>query len=198
MKKYLIGLILLLITCLGVIYTMYSKQRQKVLVQERNITALRSSVEYFKTESGQNAAKIQGLELNLNSYKKLYSDSYREVSELKVKLKNATSVIQYVTEIKYKNKDSIIYVQDPKGKLYKVRDSLVSADIITTGDSLIKPGNFIINSIRNKTTVIPNIEYKGWWLWKKPKGVYLTVANTNPFIEVTDILYIDLSKNKNK
>lgn len=184
--------------CLSTIYTMYSKQRQKNVIQERNITALRSSIEYFKTESGQNAAKVQGLELNLNSYKKLYSDSYKEVKELKVKLKNATGVIQYVTEIKYKNKDSLVYIPEPNGKRYKVRDSLVSADIITTGDSLIKPGNFIINSIKNKTTIIPSVEYRGWWLWRKLKGVYLTVANTNPFIEVTDILYIDLSKNKSK
>lgn len=194
MKKYLFGAIILLLVSMSILYGEYRKQSKKMAIQERNITALRSVMEYFKTENGISAAKIQGLELNLNSFKKLYADTYAEAKDLKVKLKNATGVIQYKTVIKYQNKDSIVYIPDVSGKKYQIRDSLISADVITTGDSLIKPGNFIINSISNKTTIVPSIEYKGWWLWKKPKGVYLTIGNTNPFICVTDALYIDLSK----
>ena len=194
MNKYLIGAIILLGVALYILGAEYSKQRQKNAVQERNINALRSSIEYFKTESGNNAAKVQGLELNLNSYKKLYSQSYNEAKDLKVKLKNATGVIQYETKIEYRNRDSVIYVPDPAGKKYLIRDSLISADVITTGDTVIKPGNFIINSISNKTTIIPEAKYKGWWFWRKVKGVYLNISNTNPFIVVTDALYVDLTK----
>ena len=195
MKKYLIGVILLLGMALYILGAEYSKQRQKNAVQERNITALRSSIEYYKTSDGKNAAKVQGLELNLRSYKKLYAESYNEIKDLKIKFKNASGVIQYVQKIEYKNKDSIVYVPEPNGKRYKIRDTFLSADVITTGDTLIKPGNFIINEIKNEVSIVPEVQYKGWWFWKKVKGVSCTIVNTNPFITVTDAIYIDLKKN---
>lgn len=194
MKKYLIGAILLLGMALYVLSGEYIKQRQKNVVQERNITALTSTMKFYKTKSGKAAYQIQGLELNLRTFKKLYSSVYNEAADLKVKLKNATGVIQVITEIKYKNKDSIVYVPFEGKKKYLVRDSLISADVIITKDSVIEPSNFIINEIKNKTTIVPTIEYKGWWLWKKPKSVNLSITNTNPFVNITNAVYIDLTK----
>lgn len=198
MKKYLFGIIILMGITILMMYQAMSDAQEKKFVAEQNIVALTSKVESYKIEKNQLVYKIRGLELSERTFKQLFDSLFIEASHLKLRLNNAQSVTKIVTKIEYKNKDSIIYVpvldSVNSAKKYIISEPFIKAEVITSNDSIILPGNFKIIDIPNQQLSVPVIEYKGWWWWKKPKSVTIHITNTNPYITVTDGIFIDLSR----
>lgn len=198
MKKWLFGTIIIMGLIIVIMYQALADAQEKKQVAERNVKALVTDIETYKIENGRLVFKIKGLELTERTFKHLFDSLYAEVSQLKIKVKNAQSVTKIVTKIEYQNKDSIIYVPMldslKQQKKYIIKEPFISAEVITTKDSIILPGNFKIIDIPNQQLSVPVIEYKGWWFWRKPKAVIIHITNTNPYIRVTDGIFIDLSR----
>jgi type II secretory pathway pseudopilin PulG len=198
MTKYLIGLIIIMGIIIAMMYQSMTDAQEKKQVAESNIAALTSKIDVYKIENNQLVYKIRGLELSERTFKQLFDSLYMEASDLKLRLKNAQSVTKIVTKIEYKNKDSIVYIpivdSQSNSKKYIIAEPFLKAEVLTTKDSIILPGNFKIIDIPNQQLSVPVIEYRGWWFWRKPKAVVVHITNTNPYIQVTDGIYIDLSR----
>ena len=195
MKKYLIGIIVLLSVAVFVLQSFYAKERQTRIRTENNLSASVSELSSYKTKNGELVSIAKGYELKVKEFEQLFPKLSDSIKDLKIKLKNAQSVTQIETKIIYKNKDSIVYIPvRDSARLFKVDDKWLQAEVIVTRNEVILPGDFYIKNIPNKTELVPEVTYKGCWFWKKPTGIDLHIRHSNPYIQTTKAIYIDLRK----
>lgn len=196
MNKILLTISALLLVALFALQSFYSKERQTRIRTENNLNASLSEIETYKTKNGELVSVVQGYEFKVREFEKLLPELYAEIKELKVKVKNAQSVTQIETKIVYRNKDSIVYipVRDSTARLFPIDDEWIKAEVIVTRCEVILPGDFYIKNIPNKTTLVPEVTYKGWWFWRKPVGIDLHIKQSNPYVQTTGATYIDLRK----
>ena len=171
------------------------KQKQERRIAERNIEALVADIERYKTESGKDAVVIQGLEIGKRSLSKINAELAKELEDTKVKLKNARSAVQIKTEYKYRNiKDTIpVYISDSITKVNINEPFLRLSLEIDNKKDVINPDKLTLH-IPNKQIIAPEFKYKGWWIFKKKRGVQITVVNSNPYIETSEGFYVDFKK----
>ncbi len=171
----------------------YHKEKEERKTAERNITALTSDIETYKTKSNEQAVVIKGLELDKTSLENVNKELYDDLSDTKVKLKHAESAIRVVTEYKYVNKNDTIHVfkSDSITKIDIDNKYLKLKAIIDNYNNIIRPSNFIL-SIPNKQTIATEVDYKGWWLFKRKKGVSVTIVNSNPYYDTLEGFYVKL------
>ena len=171
------------------------KQKQEREVAERNIEALVADIERYKTESGKDAVIIQGLEIGKRSLSKINAELAKELEDTKIKLENAMSVVQIKTEYKYRNiKDTIpVYISDSITKVNINEPFLMLSLEIDNKKDVINPDKLTLH-IPNKQIIAPEFKYKGWWIFKKKRGVQITVVNSNPYIETSEGFYVDFKK----
>ena len=171
------------------------KQKQEREVAERNIEALVADIERYKTESGKDAVIIQGLEIGKRSLSKINAELAKELEDTKIKLENAMSVVQIKTEYKYRNiKDTIpVYISDSITKVNINEPFLMLSLEIENKKDVINPEKLTLH-IPNKQIIASEFKYKGWWIFKKKRGVQITVVNSNPYIETSEGFYVDFKK----
>ncbi len=171
------------------------KQKQEREVAERNLEALASDIEKYQTKSGEDAVIIQGLEIDKNSLSKINAELAKDLEDTKVKLKNAKAVIRVKTEYKYRNiKDTIpVYISDSITKV-NIDEPFLKLNLeVDNQRNAINPEKLTL-IIPNKQDIISEIKYKGWWIFKKKRGVQVTVVNSNPYIETSEGFYVDFKK----
>ena len=196
MNKILLTISALLLVALFALQSFYSKERQTRIRTENNLNASLSEIKTYKTKNGELISVVQGYEFKVREFEKLLPELYAEIKGLKIKVKNVQSVTQIETKIVYKNKDSIVYipVRDSTARLFPIDDEWIKAEVIVTRCEVILPGDFYIKNIPNKTTLVPEVTYKGWWFWRKPVGIDLHIKQSNPYVQTTGATYIDLRK----
>lgn len=193
MKHYLLITILILgvtIIWLGRSYRQEKQGRQRA---ERNVVALNTDITHYATQKGEMVSRITGLELSNKELQKLLPELYQEISDLKVKLKNALSVTKIGTDFKYANRDTIVYI--PAGdslQVFEIDEEFIKARVSIKNCSAILPRDFEILSIPNEFIAVPEIKYKGWWFWKRPVAVNLDIKCSNPYVKITKGIFVDL------
>lgn len=124
-KLILITSIVFILLSIGAysLYELWQNEKEKRQTAERNITALTSDMETYRTDNGELVTKIQGLELTSNNLEQVQSKLYNEISGLKLKLKNALSVTEVETEDKFTNPDTIyLAVKNDTTKTFEYSD----------------------------------------------------------------------------
>lgn len=173
--------------------SLYRGERQKRLTAQGNLTASLSQLESYKTREGELVSKIKGYEFKVKEFEQLIPRLNHEVERLSVKLKNVQSVTEIVTETKYIHEEKIVPVREnDTTKLYKVESEWINAHFRITNDNYVRAGDFVIDSIPNSTLVVPEVIYRGWWLWKRAVGIDVHIKHSNPYVSTTGATYIDL------
>lgn len=190
-----IAAVIILSISLIAVNSLYRAEKRERKRAENNLSASLSEIREYRTKNGELVSIISGYELKIKEVQKLMPQLYNEIASLKVKLKNAQSITKIVTEYKYINKDSIVYVSiSDSARMFNIDNEWLKARMTITNCSIIKPGDFIIESIPNSIITAPEIIYKGWWFWKRPIGVDLHIKQSNPHCSTIDAIYIDLKK----
>lgn len=194
-KLILIVSVVFILLSVGIysLYELWQSEKSKRQTAERNITALVSDIETYRTDNGELVTKIQGLELNSKSLKQVQGKLYNEISGLKLKLKNAISVTEVETEDKFTNPDTIyLTAKNDTIKTFEYSDNwrYISAEIT---NNKINPGN-LVTKMNDSLYSVPVITYKGWWFWKKPKSIEVHFKNKNPNVSITGANFIYLNK----
>lgn len=193
MRRALIILAITQFLVLGVTISLYRGERQKRFTTQGNLTASLSELETYKTREGELVSKVKGYEFKVKEFEQLIPQLKDQVSRLQVKLKNAQSVTEVVTEIKYVHRDRIVPVREnDTTKLYKVESEWINAHFRITNDSYVRAGDFVIDSIPNSTLLVPEVMYRGWWLWKRAVGIDVHIKHSNPYVSTTGATYINL------
>lgn len=176
-------------------YKKYKKEKEERIRIERNWIAQNDTIRTYKTKTGWLTQELSIQEIKHHELKKINSELYDDISDLKIKLKNAKSITKIETKIEYINKDSIVYVEvgfNKRNFIINEKDNWFSANITITDGEYIAPGDAKLET-RDSLIIVPDIKYKGWWFWKKIDRVSVTVANKNPYSK-NSILHYDIKK----
>lgn len=168
------------------------KERDRL---ENNQTALLSDVEYYKTESGKNAASVQKLELTKSELEKHCIDLTQTVKDLGIKVKRlqsaSTTVTKTEVEIQTVVHDSIVYRDRPVIlKTINWKDPWIKLDGILDGEDFSAK----IQSIDTLNHIAHRVPKKFLFFRFGTKAVRLEVVNKNPHSQIVHTEYIELKK----
>ena len=168
------------------------KERDRL---ENNQTALLSDVEYYKTESGKNAASVQKLELTKSELQKHCIDLTQTVKDLGIKVKRlqsaSTTVTKTEVEIQTVVHDSIVYRDRPVIlKTINWKDPWIKLDGILDGEDFSAK----IQSIDTLNHIAHRVPKKFLFFRFGTKAVRLEVVNKNPHSQIVYTEYIELKK----
>ena len=140
MKKILLYVNVALILTVSVLSYWLNNVREEKKRLADNQEALLSDVDYYKTESGKNAASVLKLELSKSELEKHCQDLTKTIDDLNIKIGRIQSVSTTVTktevEIQTVVRDSIVYRDLPVNlKVVKWRDPWVTLNGVLDGET---------------------------------------------------------------
>ena len=164
-----------------------------------NQSALMADVELYKTEAGENAAKVQRLQLTASEFESQCADLKAEVEKLGIKSKQLQQVIashsQTMGEVRTEVKDSIVYVpllaRLDTLKCFEFNDGWVRASgcIDTSGHF---EGMFESND--SLLIVAHRVPKRFLFFRWGCKRVELDIVNANPHASIKYARYLDFTK----
>lgn len=199
MKKYLLIAIVALLAIAGsaIHYSQQLKADNERL--HSNQSALMADVELYKTKAGENAAKVQRLQLTASEFETQCADLKAEVEQLGIKAKRLQQVIasssQTKVEVHTEVKDSIVYVpmlaRLDTLKCFEFNDGWVRASgcIDTSGHF---EGEFESND--SLLIVAHRVPKRFLFFRWGCKRVELDIKSSNPHTSITHAKFIEFSK----
>lgn len=195
MRKILVyANIVLVISVLVLSFSLNNaKEERKRLTN--NQESLLSDIQYYKTESGKNAASVQKLELTKSELEKHCIDLTQTVEDLGIKVKRLQSVANTITktevEIQTVVRDSIVYRDRPVNlKIINWKDPWISLDGVLDGKNFSAK----IESMDTLSHVAHRVPKKFLFFRFGTKAVRLEVVNKNPHSQIIYTEYIELKK----
>lgn len=200
MKKstlYFLGVIFLLLATISMMANANRNKQREIDVLGINQNTLLSEIQTYKDKNGELVSTVNGFSVDKATFKALNDSLYREVSNLKLKLKNVSSVVKIKEVIKYVNADTIHGTEiDSLERQYFINEPYFKMELSIINDSVIAPNDLSIALPNEQTIVLENARYKGWWFWRKLVGAKLHVKNSNPYYETQEAQYFDFTKIK--
>lgn len=192
-KTLLYALFLAILLIVGETYTINHLQQEKA-IYKANQEALLSDVEFYKTESGLNAASVQKLTLSYNELKENYSNVCETAKELKLKVKRMQSVstsatatdVKFITVVK----DSIVYRDGKLDSLltFRWRDPWVDVCGNISKDSI----DVSVHSTDTLIQIVHRVPHKFWFIKWGTKAIKQEVVSSNPHTQITYSKIIEL------
>lgn len=194
MKKTLIYLISALVLAVaGLSYALHRETREKARYKA-NQAALLADVEYYKTESGKNAASVWKLTLTNKELEQNYSNLVKTAKDLRIKVKRLQAVSSTSTEtkveIKTVVKDSIVYIQgEPINVLaFDWRDAWTDVEGIIHNDSVALD----IQSADTLVQMVHRVPHKFLFFKWGCKAIRQDIVSKNPHTNIVYTEYIEI------
>lgn len=193
MKKILLYGNIALIIAVMVLSCWLNNTREEKKRLANNQESLLSDIEYYKTESGKNAASVQKLVLTKSELEKHCQDLTQTVEDLGIKVKRLQSATTTVTktevEIQTVVRDSIVYRDRPVIlKTINWKDPWIKLNGVLDGDDFSAK----IQSIDSLSHVAHRVPKKFLFFRFGTKGVRLEVVNKNPHSKIVYTEYIEI------
>lgn len=197
MKKILLYVNVALILTVSVLSCWLNNVREEKKRLADNQEALLSDVDYYKTESGKNAASVLKLELSKSELENHCQDLTKTIDELNIKIGRIQSASTTITktEVKIQTvvRDSIVYRDLPVNlKVIKWRDPWVVLNGVLDGESF----SANIESIDTLSQVVHRIPKKFLFIKWGTKAIRQEVVSSNPHSKIVYTEYIELKKKK--
>lgn len=192
-------LFLLFIISAGIIIYLantVSKLKEEKERYEANQTSLMQDVEYYKTESGKNAASVQKLTLTYDELKKNYDDVVKAAKDLKIAVKRIQSTSTTATETRVnvvtQVRDSVILRDSimEKIKIFRWNDPWVSIFGELNKDSV----GINVQSRDTLVQIVHRVPHKFLFIKWGTKAIRQEIVSKNPHTKITYSEYIDLKK----
>lgn len=164
-----------------------------------NQEALLSDVDYYKTESGKNAASVLKLELSKSELENHCQDLIKTIDDLNIKIGRiqsaSTTVTKTEVEIQTVVRDSIVYRDLPVNlKVIKWRDPWVTLNGVLDGETFSAK----IESVDTLSQIVHRIPKKFLFIKWGTKAIRQEVVNSNPHSKIVYTEYIELKGRKRK
>jgi len=155
-------------------------------------------IDSVKNKNGEYHNIVNGLMLNKKELKEFNDSLVKEIDNLNIKLKNTGTItkIEYIyiydidTLTIEKLSDSIFiakYNDEWLNLSQKVRTFNLGKDIKIDSINI---------ELKNNLLLVEEIEYKGWWFWKKAKGFKIHIQSDNPYMNLNKTEYYKIGKQK--
>lgn len=197
MKKILLYVNVALILTVSVLSYWLNNVREEKKRLADNQEALLSDVDYYKTESGKNAASVLKLELSKSELENHCQDLTKTIDDLNIKIGRIQSVSTTVTktevEIQTVVRDSIVYRDLPVNlKVIKWRDPWVTLNGVLDGETFSAK----IESVDTLSQVVHRIPKKFLFIKWGTKAIRQEVVSSNPHSKIVYTEYIELKGRK--
>lgn len=164
-----------------------------------NQEALLTDVEYYKTESGKNAASVLKLELSKSELERHCQDLTKTVEDLNIKISRiqsaSTTVTKTEVEIQTVVHDSIVYRDLPISiKVINWRSPWIKLNGVLDGDTFSAK----IESVDTLQQVVHRIPKKFLFIKWGTKAIRQEVVSSNPHSKIVYTEYIELKGRKKK
>lgn len=164
-----------------------------------NQEALLTDVEYYKTESGKNAASVLKLELSKSELERHCQALTKTVDDLNIKISRiqsaSTTVTKTEVEIQTVVRDSIVYRDLPISiKVINWRDPWIKLNGVLDGDTFSAK----IESVDTLQQVVHRIPKKFLFIKWGTKAIRQEVVSSNPHSKIVYTEYIELKGRKKK
>lgn len=197
MKKILLYVNVALVLTVSVLSCWLNNVREEKKRLADNQEALLSDVDYYKTESGKNAASVLKLELSKSELENHCQDLTKTIDELNIKIGRIQSASTTITktEVKIQTvvRDSIVYRDLPVNlKVIKWRDPWVVLNGVLDGETF----SANIESIDTLSQVVHRIPKKFLFIKWGTKAIRQEMVSSNPHSKIVYTEYIELKKKK--
>lgn len=176
MNKYLIIACLLLISVTGFLYNKVGRQKAEIERLDTNIEAINSEAVRFKTKAGKDAETVQALTLKSNELELFNSRLTKQVSDLRLKLRDVKAVHTIESELRI---DTVVVTEKtevPNQYKFSYDDSWNKISGVVSPDTT----KLEFSSV-DTLDVISHVKQKRFLFFRigKPK-IQTTVTNQNP------------------
>lgn len=195
MKRILVYANIVLVISVLILSFFLNNTREEKKRLTNNQESLLSDIEYYKTESGKNAASVQKLMLTKSELEKHCQNLTQTVKDLGIKVKRLQSATTTVTkteiEIRTVVRDSIVYRDRPVIlKIINWKDPWIKLNGVLDGDDFSAK----IQSIDSLSHVAHRVPKKFLFFRFGTKAVRLEVVNKNPHNQIVYTEYIEVRK----
>jgi hypothetical protein len=193
MKAQIIKILAILCLVMGLTiyfgykYTIHIKSSLKTA--QNNFAQSQTDAKIWKSKYGVYVSEAKTYQLTVKQLKEYRSKDAEIIKQMGLKLKNINSIQSVVTNTEYKIitqvKDSIIRDTVMPCINYKDRflyingciENKVFSGVVHTTDSVY---------------TVPEIVYKGWFIFKRAVGVRMLTTNANPNATITFNEYVEI------
>ena len=185
----------LAILCLAMGLTIYFGYKHTIRLKsslktaQNNFAQSQTELKAWKSKYGVSVSEAKTYKLTVEQLKEYRAKDAEVIKSMGLKLKNIQSIHTVVTNTEYK---IITEVRDSI-----VRDTLIPC--IDYKDRFISINGCIDNKkftgnvhTTDSVYTVPEIVYKGWFIFKRAKGVRLLTTNTNPNATITFNEYVEI------
>lgn len=196
MRKFIVALFVLLVSACLFFAHGWREQKKESKRLASNQTALLTDVQLYKTKAGENAAKVQKLELTKLEFEKQCAALKNEVKALGIKTKRLESVISTSTkteaQVTAPVRDSIVY-RDREQPPDTLRCFNFSDDYLKVNGCIEKDTfNGRVESLDTLIHAAHRVPKKFLFFKFGCKAIELEVVSKNPHSKITYSRYIEL------
>lgn len=196
MRKFIVALLVLLVSACLFFAHGWREQKKESKRLAGNQSALLADVQLYKTQAGENAAKVQRLELTKREFEKQCATLKNEVEALGIKTKRLERVISTSSkteaQITAPVRDSLVYRdrEQPPDTLrcFNFADNYLKVDGCIEKDTF----NGKIESRDTLIHAAHRVPKKFLFFRFGCKAIELEVVSKNPHTEITYSRYIEL------
>lgn len=195
-KSLAFWLILALIICAGVIYTLAdinAERGAEIVRLEDNQTTLLSEIEYYETENGNLAASVQVLTMKRDEFAELLKAERRKVESLGIRIAELESIGETATNTNVSIEADIIppdtlYIPEPIMGTFEWQDPWVRV----VGE--LQPNRLKAQiNITDTITIVAHRKARGWWIFRcKGKITHYDAVSANPHTHINHIEYVEI------
>lgn len=158
-------------------------------------------IQTLKDKNGTLHYVVNGLQLTVKEFEKDQVSLVTELKNMRIKLKHAESVSN--TVIKYQWKSDTIYkasIENTTSINKRYRTIIDNQWLSSSWNSTITGNGDTLNvsdyqvQLNDSLLFVTETVYKGWWIFRKAKGVKLHVKSKNPYSTIEQIEYIKFAK----
>ena len=193
MNKYLLVGLMVCICGLFISVRKIGELQNETRRLERNISSLMQSVEYYRTESGKSAAKVERLEITRQELERNYQKVAAAAEELKVKVKRlqaaSTTGVRTDVCVETRIKDTVMHRDRevlPAGK-FDYLDAWAKMEGIIKGND-IKIRLQVKDTLRQ---IIHRVPRRFLFIRWGTKAVVQEVVSSSPYTEITYSEYLE-------
>ena len=145
---------------------------------------------------------LNGVVLEKQEFEDAHNELNQELKDMRIKTKHLESALK--TNFKYVYKTDSIFIQKDSTKLDSVnlyfKSNLENEYIKTNWNSIVNVQQKSLNIsdfnlvLNDSLTIATETIYKGWWIFKKVRGVKLHIKSENPYFKINELKYIKIKK----
>ena len=173
---------------------------------EQNFENKEQKIKVLQDRNGTLHSMIVGLNLKTDEFKKNNSLLTDEINNMKIKLKRVESASNVVVKYRWKSdtiyqtKLQVIYDTISKQKVKTFNTEINNKWINSSWKSVLSSDGKYLNindyqvHLNDSLIFVTETMYKGWWIFRKSKGIKLHVKSKNPYSNIERIEYIKITK----